>query len=330
MRVAVLHDHVPGEGATLDQRDVLVQAEAVSAALRELGHETFTLSTTLDLSDLRRRLEELHPSLVFNLVESVEARGSLIYLPAALLDAIGIPYTGCGTEPLFLTTNKMATKKVLIGASIPTPQGFSEKDLREGVRFPSGTFILKSVWEHASIGLDEESVLTTGSAERILASIEERRRGLGVAFFAETYIEGREFNLSLLASSEGPEVLPPAEIRFEEFPDTKRRIVGYRAKWVEDSFEYLHTVRSFEFPESDRPLLLSLTELAKRCWEIFDLRGYARVDFRVDAEDRPWVLEVNANPCLSPDAGFAAASREAGLAFTEVIRRIVADTPTRD
>lgn len=169
--------------------------------------------------------------------------------------------------------------------------------------------------------------MTTGSAEHLLARIEERRKTLGVAFFAETYIEGREFNLSLLASSRGPEVLPPAEIRFEGFPETRRKIVGYRAKWVEDSFEYTHTPRTFRFPQSDGPLLLSLADLAKRCWTLFRLRGYARVDFRVDGEGRPWVLEVNTNPCLSPDAGFAAASREAGLAFPEVIRRIVADAP---
>jgi D-alanine-D-alanine ligase len=326
MRVALLYDRVPEEGATLDQEDVLVQARAISAALRELGHEPFPLSTTLDLSDLRERLESLAPSLVFNLVESLGGRGSLIHLPPALLDSMGIPYTGAGTEALYVTTNKMATKRVLLGASIPAPQGFSDKELTKGARFQSNTFILKSVWEHASIGLNEDSVVTTGSAERLLSIIERRQIELGGAFFAETYIEGREFNLSLLASDAGPQVLPPAEIRFEGFPDTKRRIVGYRAKWVEDSFEYLHTVRSFEFPKSDRVLLQSLTGLARRCWDLFELRGYGRVDFRVDSEGRPWVLEVNANPCLSPDAGFAAASREAGLAYTEVIRRIIADS----
>jgi D-alanine-D-alanine ligase len=325
MQVAVLHDFVPGEGATPDQKDVLVQADSVSAALRDLGHEPFSLSTTLDLSALRDRLKELDPDLVFNLVESVEGQGSLIYLPAALLDTLRIPYTGARTEPLFLTTSKLATKRALRAASIPTPLWFSRRDLKRPALFQPGAFILKSVWEHASIGLEEESVLTVDSAEGLLSVLEEREAALGVACFAESFIEGREFNLSLLASDEGPQVLPPAEIRFEGFPAGKRRIVGYRAKWVEDSFEYIHTVRCFDYPESDRPLLRSLSELARHCWDLFELRGYARVDFRVDEEGRPWVLEVNVNPCLSPDAGFAAASREAGLSFTEVVRRIVAD-----
>jgi D-alanine-D-alanine ligase len=325
MQIAVLHDFVPPEGASPDQRDVLIQAEAVSDALRGLGHEPFPLSATLDLSALRRRLKETAPALVFNLVESVEGEGSLIHLAPALLDTLRLPYTGAGTEAVFVTTNKLATKRALLGASIPTPTGLSRKELRKPGPFPSGAFILKSVWEHASIGLDEESVLTADSAGRLLSTLEKREAALGVTCFAEAYIEGREFNLSLLASDAGPQLLPPAEIRFEGFPANRRRIVGYRAKWVEDSFEYIHTVRSFEFPESDRPLLQSLSELAMRCWELFDLRGYARVDFRVDEEGKPWVLEVNVNPCLSPDAGFAAASREAEIPFTEVVRRIVAD-----
>ncbi|HBB18312.1 MAG TPA: D-alanine--D-alanine ligase, partial [Syntrophus sp. (in: bacteria)] len=97
------------------------------------------------------------------------------------------------------------------------------------------------------------------------------------------------------------------------------------SKWEEGSFEFNHTPRSFTFPETDAPLLLRLKELALRCWNLFDLRGYARVDFRVDKEGRPWILEVNANPCLSPDAGFLAATLHANLTFEEVLERIIGD-----
>ena len=120
-------------------------------------------------------------------------------------------------------------------------------------------------------------------------------------------------------------MLPPAEIVFDGYPPGKPRIVGYRAKWDAESFEYRHTVRSFEFERRDAPLVDSLRSLALRCWELFGLRGYARVDFRVDAAGRPWILEVNANPCLSPDAGFAAAAARAGLSFERVVERIVGD-----
>ncbi len=118
----------------------------------------------------------------------------------------------------------------------------------------------------------------------------------------------------------------PAEIRFLGYPQEKPRFVGYNAKWDESSFEYRSTPRSFDFGPEDAPLLADLARLSAECWEIFGLRGYARVDFRVDAGGRPWVLEVNTNPCLSPDAGFMAAAGRAGLSGDDVVRRIVEDS----
>jgi D-alanine-D-alanine ligase len=180
---------------------------------------------------------------------------------------------------------------------------------------------VKSVWEHASIGLSGSSV---ASDRQSLAEELQRRAGRGRDLFVEAYVEGREFNLALLEGPGGqPQVLPPAEIEFHSFPETKPRIVGYAAKWESGSAEFAQTPRRFDFPDPDRDLLERLRELALRCWQLCDLRGYARVDFRVDLAGRPWVLEVNANPCLSPDAGFLAAAERAGLSPTEVIRRIV-------
>ena len=157
--------------------------------------------------------------------------------------------------------------------------------------------------------------------------MEARCEALGGACLAEAYIDGREFNLSLLAGEGGPEVLPPAEIRFDAYPPGKVRVVGYRSKWEEGSFEFANTPRTFQFSAQDAPLLSQLKELARRCWNIFDLQGYARVDFRVDGAGRPWILEVNANPCLSPDAGFSAATLRAGLTFPDVLTRIIRGCP---
>ena len=103
----------------------------------------------------------------------------------------------------------------------------------------------------------------------------------------------------------------------------------YRAKWATDSFEYEHTRRSFDFSPPDEPLLRQLADIAKHCWDAFDLCGYARVDFRVDQAGQPWVLEVNANPCLSPDGGFVAAAEQSGLDYNGLIDRIIRDIPRR-
>ena len=145
---------------------------------------------------------------------------------------------------------------------------------------------------------------------------------MGRPCFAERFIRGREFNLSVLSGPAEPEVLSPAEIDFSAFPPGKAHMVGYRAKWVEESFEFANTPRRFEFPTSDAKLLAQLERLARETFQVMGLSGYARVDFRVDAEG-PWILEVNANPCISPDAGFAAALEHSGIRYRDAIGRIV-------
>jgi D-alanine-D-alanine ligase len=328
MKVILLYDSKADEESTPDQRDVLDQAAAVGEALAELGHETGRLTLSLDTRKFTDAVRSLRPDLVFNLVESVEGHGRLLYLAAALLDLLKIPYTGAATDALYVTTNKLLTKKILEASGIPTPPSFSPGQLRRTLEPLQGPYIIKSVWEHASVGLDEDSVFSGPEPRQLLSEMERRKANLGGECFAEKYIEGREFNLSVLASPEGPEVLPPAEMTFKDYPPGKWRVVGYRAKWDETSFESRSTVRSFEFSSVDQPLLLRLKEIAKACWSLFGLRGYGRVDFRVDLENRPWVLEVNANPCVSKDSGFFAAATKAGLSYKQIVQRIIQDSGT--
>jgi len=323
MKIAVIHGEVPID-AGRDEQDVLVQVAFVSKGLAALGHEPVAVPISLNLAAAARTLKELHPEVVFNLVESLTGSGSLIHLAPALLDTLHIPYTGAGTAAMLLTSNKVLAKRWLAAAGLPTPPWFTPGEMSENLRI-EGAWLVKSVWEHASVGLDENSVIPEAGRERLLDEIAARREALGGDCLAEAFIDGREFNLSLLAGGKGPEVLPPAEIRFDAYPPGKVRVVGYRSKWEEGSFEFDHTPRSFSFPEADGPLLSRLRDLALRCWTLFDLRGYARIDFRVDHENRPWILEVNANPCLSPDAGFSAATLQAGLTPAEVLTRIVGD-----
>ena len=323
MRAVVLHGEV-ADGAGRDEQDALVQAGGVSRALAEQGCEPVVVPVSLDFTGLVRRLRALHPDFAFNLVESLAGQGRLIHMVPSLLDYLALPYTGAGTEAMFLTSNKLLAKRILRLNGLDTPAWVTPGGSAVG-SFVPGLYIVKSVWEHASIGLDEDAVMPAERETDLRTALASRRDGPAGECFAEAFIEGREFNLSLLAGPKGPEVLPHAEIRFEDYPPGKVRVVGYRAKWREDSFEYRHTCRSFDFPADDSPLLNRLAEAALKCWRLFSLKGYARVDFRVDPSGRPWILEVNTNPCLSPDAGFHAAAERAGLTFNRVIRRIVDD-----
>ena len=322
MKVVVLYDAVP-ENAHPDHLDVLAQAKAVSGILSGIGYEPVEVSLSLDLKALVDTLKRILPTLVFNLVESVDGQGNLAPLATAILDHLRIPYTGSKTAALFLTSHKLITKKLLSKSFIATPPGFSSRDLENDHLRGEGLYIIKSLWEHASLGLDDDSVIFAEDSEQLALALELRQQTFGGECFAERYIEGREFNLSLLASAGKPEVLPPAEIRFEDYPPNKRKIVDYRAKWDETSFEYIHTSRRFHFAPEDGPLLQKMIGIAKKCWDLFGLRGYARVDFRADEAGKPWVLEINANPCISPDAGFVAAAMQGGLGMGEIVARII-------
>lgn len=331
MRVVIFHNAI-APGASKAEEDVLLQAEAVAQALKTLGHEAVYLPCTLDLESARHELRRLKPDVVFNLVESLGGSDWAAILATGLLDALRIPYTGSPTAPLMISNDKLLTKELLSKNGLPTP-GWIERTAKPRIAtavqppaFQPGTpYILKTVTEHASFGLDEHSLVAAEDEASLRAKVQAMATELGRDCFAEQFIEGREFNLSVLAGPDVPEVLPPAEIDFSAFPPGKPRIVGARAKWEEDSFEYSNTPRKFDFATGERRLLDELQELARLSWHSFHLRGYVRVDFRVDAEGRPWILELNANPCLSPDAGFAAALQRAGIAWETAVARIIAD-----
>lgn len=318
-QVVVLHGAVP-DGAPPDRTDTLVQAASVTEALEALGHTVDRVSLTLDLAAVERELRSIGPGFVFNLVEDIDGHDNLLPLGPMLLDSMRIPYTGCAARALHASTDKLTAKRLMRSACIPTPAWIETPGATPA---PSiGRYIVKSATEHASFAIDAGSVVAAGD---INGAIRARRARHGGTWFAEAFIDGREFNLSLLGGDGRPLVLPPAEIGFVDFPADQPRIVGYAAKWDEASPLYAKTVRRLDFGAADTGLLRHLSEIARDCWHAFGLAGYARVDFRVDADGKPWVLEINANPCLSPNAGFVAAAERAGLGFVDIIARIVAD-----
>jgi D-alanine-D-alanine ligase len=327
--IAILHNAVSADDSLEDQ-DVLVQVAVVAEALRLIGHDCQIVPCTLNLAAMQDDLSRLRPQAVFNLVESLSGDDGLAYLVPAVLDSMRIPYTGNSTKATFLTIDKLLAKQQMSQAGLPTPAWISDN---QSAACPSGclsrsfqrgaTWIIKGVWEQASRNLDEESIVHAADESDLKAILRSRAAALGRHCFAEEFIAGREFNIAVLDGPAGPQVLPPAEIDFSAFPQGKPRIVGYRAKWLADSFEFQNTPRRFEHPASDRALLDKLRELSEQCWAAFDLRGYARVDFRVDQSRQPWILEINTNPCLSPDAGFAAAIEQAGIPFADAVGRIV-------
>ncbi len=336
MRVAIFFNAVV-ENAKTDELDVLVQVEAIAGVLGRLGHAVEKIPCDFDLSAAMAGIERFRPDLAFNLVECLESYGRLIHVVPSLLDAVGLPYTGAAADSLFLTSNKVIAKERIRAAGLPTPDwygpwpnGLGTSLVRKrGKAKRASRHIVKAVWEHASFGMDDDVIVEGADEAGILSRMAELAPRLRGECFAEAFVEGREFNISILSTAEGPRVLPIAEILFLDFARNKPRIVNYKAKWEEDTPEYRGTPRTFDIHPDNRELLKKLARIARAAWDLFGLRGYARVDFRVDRRGNPFILEVNANPCISPDSGFIAAAQRGGLDYDGAIGTILDEAVRR-
>jgi len=317
MRILILHTDIAPD-APPDDQDTLRQAAAIEAALKRRGHEAVCGVFVPDEAEMEALIARENPDVVFNLVESLWGRCLYAPLAPAILSSLGVPYTGADAAAMSACGDKILTKRILETAGLPTP-AWSEAPHWRGI--DQGRWIVKSVTEDASFGLDDAAVVTGKKA--VVARAQECAARHGGRWFAERYVHGREFNVAAIERDGGPHLLPIGEMVFERWDDRKPRIVGYAAKWQEATSEYHLTTRMYGWHEREPDLKKSLDQISRACWGLFGLTGYARVDFRVDASGRPFILEVNPNPCLEPDAGIAASCAQVGLPYDELIEDIV-------
>jgi D-alanine-D-alanine ligase len=304
----------------LAEQGVVACAQAVVDALQAAGYQAVQLPIT---NDVESSLAPYPPTLwdVFNLGEGLEGRLFEEARIAWALEAMGYRFTGSEGDAIARGVHKAATKRLLTASGVATPPWWLLRHPDEvstvtaDLTFP---LIVKPVAEDASIGVGPEAVVHTVRAlrERIAYVVERYRQ----AALAEAFVVGREFNVALWGAP--PQVLPLAEIDFSAFADPYTRIVSFAAKWEVDSFEYHHTPALC--PASvDSTLGARIADTARRAWAAIGCRGYARVDIRLSREGVPYVVEVNCNPDLSPDAGFYNAARVAGYSYKDMVVHIL-------
>lgn len=318
--IVILHNKI-SENPTIDELDVLDQVKVVNNALIKLGYKTTTLDFSFDLNKVIRDIKAEKPKFVFNLVEGIDNDGQLITIAPAILDYLKIPYTGCTKESTFLTCNKVITKKMLAKSNIPTAEWVTVNDDKDNIFIKGEKYIIKAVWEDASIGLEEDSVVSVNSKEELVELIKKQNDKFKIEFFAERYLHGRDFSVPILAGK----LLPTREMQFLDYPEDKVKVLGYKSKWEKDTEEYDKTEITFEFSDDDKELLEKIAQLAKKCWDEFSLNGYARIDFRTDENLNVYVLEINPNPCIAEDTAFALALEEAGIDYADAIKAIIDD-----
>lgn len=310
--------------ASADAVSVRVAAEAVRDALRAAGHRAELMGMWGgDLAEVVARLTQDRPDLVFNLCESLGGVARNEIAVPALLDLLGLPYTGGDAMALGLALHKPLTKDVLTGRGVATPPyrvaanlAEVERIAAEGLDYP---WFIKLANEDASVGITEANVARDGAG--LIARSRELFVEFGEPLLFERYVAGREINVTLLGAGDAVEVLPLHEIDFAAMPSDRPHIVSYAAKWDERHVDYAGT-KPVPLRGDDGALRDRVIATARAAWNAIGLRDYGRVDLRVDADGQPWVIDVNPNCDISPDAGVHRAATAHGWTYPQLIGRI--------
>lgn len=316
--VVILYGEL-SENPKPDELDVLNEVSIVKETLSTLGYQIIEMEFGLNLLKTQQDLMRIKPLLVFNLVETIDNRGELHYIAPALLEYLKIPYTGVTSDHLVITTNKILTKEILRLNEIKTPDWFyldQYKSLDKNKKY-----ILKPLKEDGSLEIDENSVFSPLDS----ASIEKIKQINSNNYFIEEFLDGREFNISVIGGKQEPEILPIAEMKFHNFPEGKPKVMGFTAKWDENSFEYKNTNRTFDIDFVKTGFSEEIHNLCLKCWNAFKFKGYIRIDIRLKNNNELCVLEINGNPCISEGSGFLSAIRQAGFTYKEALERIIQD-----
>jgi D-alanine-D-alanine ligase len=297
---------------------VAVVARAIAAALGEAGFDAHLVPVDGDLAELRTRLAELDADCAFNLCESLAGDSRLESAVPLLLELLGIPFTGSPPEVLSFGLRKDRVKQRLQAAGIPTPDGRVLAAPGDPCDLPY-PLIVKPVHEDGSVGIWRTSVVHNDAelARAVSAVLAKLRQPCLV----EQYIDGREFNVALLGHPT-PRVLPLSEIDFRGLPAGAPHIVSYDAKWASGSEDDLGTVPVLH-PELGSAVAARVRRVATDAFRAVGVRDYGRVDVRLAAGGIPYVVDVNPNCDLSPNAGMARAAGAFGIDFRALASLLV-------
>jgi D-alanine-D-alanine ligase len=318
MKITLLHNAYALEPPVDPVLDQLV------GALTSFGHEVDRLPVDNEVAPVVAQLERYQPDLVFNLIESFNDKSALGSNVTALLNLLGLRYTGSSPAGMIVADDKSLTKKILRFHGIQTPEFATlyrgAVDWAGDLSFP---VIVKPPQEDASIGISASSVVN--EIKDLFARIDELQSEYQSPVLVEQFIEGREFYVGLLGNV-NVEALPIIELDFSKFPADRPRIASWEAKWgdEEGGGEEFAGTQSV-FPEGlDEALVERMQQVARDCFQALRLRDYARIDMRVTEAGEIYVIEVNPNCYLEEQSEFAQSALKHGLAYEKLIENILA------
>lgn len=289
--------------------------------LGKMEHEVRPIGLIDDLTSLRKEIHDWKPHIAFNLLEEFHGIPTYDQHVVSYLELMRQPYTGCNPRGLLLAHDKALSKKLLTYHRIPTP-GFVVFRRNRVVKRPvklEFPLIVKSVTEEASLGISQASLVT--SDEKLRDRVDFIFSQLNSDALVEEFIEGRELYVGVIGN-ERLQTFPAWEMLFPNLPEGVPRIATRRVKW-DEAYQKRHGITTDAAADLKGELAGKIADVCKRVYRVLGLSGYARIDLRLTAEGRVFVLEANPNPNLSSGEDFAESAEKAGIAYGDLLQRII-------
>lgn len=325
LRVLVLMHHYlvpPDDAASQDAAAAQWRTEHdVLQTLRDLEHDVHPLGVKDDLAGIRQANDEFKPHIAFNLLEAFHEIGTFDQNVVSYLELLRLPYSGCNPRGMLLARDKSLSKKLLQYHRIPVPEfqmvpRGRKPRLSKKLQFP---LIVKSLTQEASIGISQASVVEDEA--KLRERIQFIHDSIGTDAIVERYVEGRELYCGVLGNQR-VQVLPVWEMTFANMPEGQHRIATERVKW-NTKYQAKVGIATAEAKTLAPERIALVQHISRRVYKTLELSGYARIDLRLDAEGRVYVLEANPNPQIARGEDFAQSAEAAGLPYPQLLQRIL-------
>lgn len=305
-------------GVDLSEHSFVSQINQIVKILSEKFTVVESFAVNRDINSLLNKLNSYQPDVIVNFVESVEGITNYEYCVAALFELLGFEFTGNTAVTLGNCLNKLRTKSILKSYGINTPSAITiepDETLTKNRIKLNYPLIMKLEEEDASIGISEFSVVN--NFNELKKHFTFLKKTYNKKVIVEEYIVGRELNVAILDGK----VLPVSEIDFTGLPENLPKIVTYDGKWIENSTYYNHT-KPVCPAKLNIKIKRKIEKIALEAYNVMNCRDYARVDIRLSKENIPYVIEVNPNPDVSYDSGFARAAAAIGIDYSGLLEAI--------
>ena len=322
--LALMHDYMvpPDDISGHDLATVKWKTEFdVASTLEDTGHDVRKLGVKDDLGLIRQAIDDFQPHIAFNLMEAFHEVGVFDMNVVSYLELLRLPYTGCNPRGMVLSRDKALSKKLMAYHRIRVPdftvfkRGLAIKRPRK-LKFP---VIVKSLTQEASIGISQASVVEDET--KLRERVQFIHESIGTDAIAERFIDGRELYVGV-AGNERLQVFPIWEINLSKLPDGAHRIATDRVKWNVE-YQKKHEIETNAATDLSETLSEQIQRVSKRVYRALEMSGYARMDFRLDADGNFFVMEANANPQLAFGEDFAQSAERAGISYEELLQRIL-------